>query len=60
MKIKEFDAKVRIGSWVLYRGKPCRVEDIDRREHAVYIRKWKKVRCSEIIFLGNDLNETVK
>ena len=54
MKIKDFNAKVRIGSWVLYKGKAFRVEDIDRRDHAVITHKFKKIRCSEITYLGND------
>lgn len=52
MKIAEFDAKVRIGTWVSYKRKPYRVEDVDRRAHTAIIRKYKRVRCSELILLG--------
>ena len=52
MTIAEFNAKVRIGTWVLYKRHPYRVEDVDRREHAAIIRKYKRVRCSELTFLG--------
>lgn len=60
MKIKEFNAKVRIGSWVRFKGREYRVEDIDRREHAVIIQKYKRVRCSEIQFVGNELKKGIK
>ena len=60
MKIREFDAKVRIGSWIRYKGKVFRVEDIDRRDHAVITHKFKKIRCSEITSLGNDSKDIKK
>ena len=60
MKIREFDAKVRIGSWIRYKGKVFRVEDIDRRDHAVITHKFKKIRCSEITYLGNDSKDIKK
>ena len=60
MKIREFDAKVRIGSWIRYKGKVFRVEDIDRRDHAVIINKFSKIRCSEITYLGNDSKDIKK
>lgn len=57
MKIAEFDAKVRIGTWVWYKRKPYRVEDVDRREHVAIICKYKRVRCSELILLGESPRE---
>ena len=47
MKIKDFNAKVRIGSTVYVGNRPLKVEDIDRRTHEALLRFLGWVRCSE-------------
>ena len=47
MKIKDFNAKVRIGSTVYIGDRKVTVQDIDRRTHSAFF-KWRGwVRCSE-------------
>lgn len=67
MKIKDFNDHVRVCSKVLYHGRVCIVQDIDRREHAMALRclnngtlqrnsrgniAW--IRCSEVDMIGQE------
>ena len=47
MKIAEFDAKVRIGTFVYYGKHRKKVEDIRRRQHEAWLEGMGWVRCSE-------------
>lgn len=54
MTIKEFDEKVRIGSWVRLKGDnghPFRVVDIDRRTHEAISFQNRRIRCSELVLV---------
>lgn len=57
MKIKEFNEKVRIGSEVVYKGKVCKVRDLNRKTHEASLERselW--VRCSEFeLYTGGEV-----
>lgn len=59
MKIKDFNAKVRIGSTVYVGNRPLKVEDIDRRTHEALLRFLGWVRCSEFELQPNGIADPI-